>query len=316
VRLLLLPLLLLPLVALGAIAIAVVTARAPGTPGTRPDVETSPAAYARARRHAAVVAGVSWAALLVVAVTLPQTIPFGPDQGIVLGCAPAVAGVVALLVAAVGERTWPRPADPVRRASLARRTIRDVTPHPPTMLTTGWSAALLLVLLATGLTAAPDDGRSLVVRHGADATSGAGPYPGPPYGVPIAASVVLLLVATLLTLHLVATRPAVPQVSTADDVRLRRAGARRVLAAAQLVVGSTLAGVLLVTGTALRNASTSGYDAGEGWVASTDPVVHALGVAGLVAAPVVLVATLVVTGVALTRASQETAPDRMAAVPA
>ncbi|MBF0687733.1 MAG: hypothetical protein IR158_08220 [Cellulomonas sp.] len=114
----------------------------------------------------------------------------------------------------------------------------------------------------------------------------------------------LPLVASLLTLHLVATRSAVSQVSTADDARLRRAGARRVLAAAQLVVGSTLAGVLLVTGTALRNASTSGYDAGEGWVASTDPVVHALGVAGLVAAPVVLVATLVVTGVALTRASQ------------
>ncbi|MCC2321789.1 hypothetical protein [Cellulomonas xiejunii] len=315
-RLLLLPLLLLPLAALGAIAAAVATARTPRVPGSRTDVETSPTAYARARRHAAVVAGVSWAALVIVALALPQTIPTGPDQGIVLGCAPAVAGVLALLVAAVGERTWSRPADPVRRASLARRTVRDVTPHAPAVLTLAWSAALLLVLLATALTADTDDGRSVTVRHGADATSGAGPYPGTPYGVPIAASVALLLVAALLTLHLVATRPAVSHVSTTDDARLRRAGARRVLAAVQLVVGATLAGVLLVTGTSLRNASRSGYDVGEGWVESIDPVVDALGVAGLVAALVVLVATLVVTGVALTRASHETAPDRTSVVPA
>lgn len=311
-RLLLLPLVLLPVAALAAIVTTVATARTPT--GTGPDVETSPDAYARARRHAALVAGLSWAALVLVALTLPQTIPSGPDQGIVLACAPAVAGVVALVVAAVGERTWPRPAAPVRRASLTRRAVRDVAPRGATALVLAWSAALLLVLLGTGLTADPADGRSVTVQHGEDVTSGAGPYPGAPYGVPVAVAVVVLLVATAVTLHLVASRPAVAQVSTADDARLRRAGARRVLAAVQLAVGGTLAGVLLVTGNALRAAATSGYDVGDGWVGTTDRALHTLGVCGLVAAPAVLVATFVVTGSALVRAARETAPDATALV--
>ncbi|MCM0638630.1 hypothetical protein [Cellulomonas wangsupingiae] len=310
-RLLLLPLVLLPIAALAAIVTTVATARTPT--GTGPDVETSPDAYARARRHAALVAGLSWAALVLVALTLPQTIPFGPDQGIVLACAPAVAGVVALLVAAVGERTWPRPAASVRRASLTRRTVRDVAPRGAAALALAWSAALLLVLLGTGLTADPDDGRSVTVQH-ESSTSGAGPYPGAPYGVPIAVAVVVLLVAAAVTLHLIASRPAVAQVSTADDARLRRAGARRVLAAVQLVVGGTLAGVLLVTGNSLRAAATSGYDVGGGWVETTDRVLHTLGVCGLAAAPAVLAATFVVTGSALARAARETAPGATALV--
>ncbi|MBO3087712.1 hypothetical protein [Cellulomonas dongxiuzhuiae] len=314
-RLLLLPLILLPLVALAAIVATVVTARTPPGAGSGPEVETSPDAYGRARRHAALVAGLSWAALVLVAVTLPRTIPFGPDQGVLLGGAPALAGLVALLVAAVGERTWPRPAGAVRRASLARRDVRDVAPRALAGTVLVWSGVLLAVLLATALSAAPD-GRSVTVRPDAHSTSGAGPYPGAAYGLPIAAAVLVLLVATYVTLHLVASRPAVAQVSTADDTRLRRAGARRVLAAVQLVVGGTLAGVLLVTGNALRNAATSGYDVGEGWTTSTDPLAQAFGVAGLVAAPVVLVATLAVTGVALARASRATAPAAPTVVPA
>ena len=313
-RLLLLPLVLLPIAALAAIVTTAVTARTP--PGAGPDVETSPDAYARARRHAALVAGLSWAALVLVALTLPQTVPSGPDQGVVLACAPAVAGVVALLVAAVGERTWPRPAASVRRASLTRRTVRDVAPRGATALVLVWSAALLLVLLGTGLTADPADGRSVTVQHGESSTSGAGPYPGAPYGVPVAVAVVVLLVATWVTLHLIASRPAVAHVSTADDARLRRAGARRVLAAVQLVVGSTLAGVLLAAGHAVGVVAASGYDAGAGWVETTDPVLRTLGVLGLVAGAVVAVVVLAVTGVALTRASRETAPDRTATVPA
>ncbi|GIG38290.1 hypothetical protein [Cellulomonas phragmiteti] len=305
-RLLVLLLLLLPLAVLALLGTVVVTAVTSRRPATGEDVETSPEAYAGARRHAALVAAASWTALLVVAVALPASLPFGPDQGIALGCAPAVAGVVALLVAAVGERTWPGPAAPVRRASLARRTARDVAPRPLTALVLGWSAALLLVLLATGVSAHPD-GRTVTVQPDDLSLSQAGPYPGAAYGVPIAAAVVVLLLATLLTLHLVASRPAVAQVSTADDTRLRLAAGRRVLAAVQLVVGGTLAGVLLAAGNALRNAATSRWAVDDVWTTSTEPVAHTLGTAALAAAPLVLVATLVVTGVALARAARGTA---------
>lgn len=317
-RLLLLLLLAVPLVALAALATVVVTSRPSGTAagdGEAAEVTTSPAAHARARRHAALVGGASWATLAVVAVALPPAVPFGRDQGIVLACAPAVAGVVALLVAAVGERTWPRPDSPVRRASLTRRTAKDVAPRALATLVGAWAAGLLAVLAAAALTAG-DDGRTLTVRHDASSTSGAGPYPGAPYGVPLTAVVAVLLVATALTLHLVARRPAVAGVSTADDVALRRASARRVLAAVQLVVGGTLAGVLLVVGSALWHVASGGYDAGEGWVSTTDGTVRALGVASVVAAALVAVTASAATGVALARASRETSPRRTVAVPA
>ncbi|ADG74215.1 conserved hypothetical protein [Cellulomonas flavigena DSM 20109] len=317
-RSLLLLLLAVPLVALAALVTVVVTSRAGRTPtdaGPSPEITTSPVAYARARRHAALVGAASWAALVVVAAALPPAVPFGRDQGIALACAPAVAGVVALLVSAVGERTWPRPGAPVRRASLARRTAQDVAPRALTTLVGVWVAVLLSVLAAAALTAG-DDGRTLTVRHDAFATSSAGPYPGAPYGAPVAAVVAVLLVATALALHLVARRPAVPDVSTADDGALRRASARRVLAAVQLVLGATLSGVLLVVGNALWNVSSGGYDAGDGWVSTTDGTLRAFGLAVAVAAVGVIVTSLVATGVALARASRESTPAVATPAPA
>ncbi|UZN04682.1 hypothetical protein [Cellulomonas sp. S1-8] len=299
--------LLLPLAVLAVLVATVVTALVPRGATPSADVETSPGAYLRARRHAALVAGLSWVALVLACLLLPEAVPFGADQGIVLACMPAIAGVVALLVAAVGERTWPRPAAPVRRASLARRTVRDVAPRTLAGLVLGWAAALLLVLVATALTADPG-GRTVTFTPDAVSSSSAGPYPGTPYGVPLALATVVLLVATGTTLHLVAARPTVADVSTADDARLRRASARRVLAGVQLVVGGTLGGVLLVTGTALARASTTTWAVDDVWTTSTEPVAHALGVAAQLGAAGVLLVTCVVTGVALARASRETAP--------
>jgi|GEM_PF-720200 len=307
--------LLVPLAVLVVLVATVVTALLPRGAGATADVETSPGAYARARRHAAVVAGLSWAALLLACLLLPEAVPFGISQGVVLACMPATAGVVALLVAAVGERTWPRPAAPVRRASLVRRTVRDVAPRPLAAVLLGWSAALPVLLVATGLSA-DAAGRTVTFAPDAVSTSSAGPYPGAPYGVPVVLATAVLLVATGATLHLVARRPAVPDVSTADDARLRRASARRVLACAQLVVGGTLAGVLLVTGAALQRASSTTWAVDDVWTTSTDPVAQAFGVAGLVAAAAVLLTTCVVTGVALARASRESAPATPAPVAA
>lgn len=243
---------------------------------------------------------------------LSARVDLGSTRGVVLACTPAAAGVAALLVAAIGERTWPRPAVPVRRASLARRSALDVGPRRLGLVVVAWATVLLGVLVATALTA-DADGRTVTVRHGASSTSSAGPYPGTALGVPIAVATAVLLVATLLVLHLVAARPAVAQVSTTDDGRLRRAAAGRVLAGVQLVVGCTLSGVLLLTGTSLRNAATSWTAVGDDWSTSTVALPHALGVASLVAAAAVLLTSGAVTGVALARASRESAPAATAA---
>ena len=302
-----LPLLLLPVVALAALVTLALTARRRDQP-TLADVETSPEAYARARRHNAVVATLSWGAAAVLTVAaLTIRVDLGPTRGVILACTPAAAGIAALLVAAVGERTWPRPAVPVRRASLTRRSALDVGPRRLGLVLVAWSVALLGVLVATGLSA-DADGRAVTVRHGATSVSGAGPYPGTALGVPIAVATTLLLVATLLVLHLVAARPAVAQVSTSDDGRLRRAAAGRVLAGVQLVVGCTLSGVLLLAGTSLRNAATSWTAVGDVWSGSRAALPHALGTAALVAAAVVLLTSAVATGVALVLASRATAP--------
>lgn len=303
-----LPTLVVVLALVVALAAALVPRRSPTAPGGADDhVVTSPAALTRARRHAAVVAGVAWAALVAGMVALPSVAPSGTTGGVVLGAAPAVAGLAFLLVAAVGERTWPAPAGAVRRAALVRRTAAGVAPRGLLVTLAATGATLLVVLVATGLTAAPD-GRTVALELDIDLTTAAGPYPGPPYAVPLGVGAVLVLLATLGVLHLVARRPAVPEVSPADDAALRSASAGRVLAGALLVVGGTLAGVLLTAGTALRNASTATYGVDDVVTTVRDPLTSALGVVGLGAAPLVAVGAVALTTVALVRASRTVAP--------
>jgi hypothetical protein len=300
---------LLPVVVLVALLAALVAALAPRRqPATDlTDVVTSPAAHARARRHAGVVAAIAWGALAVVAAALPAAAPAGAAGGVLLGSVPAAAGTAFLLAAAVGERTWPRPTGARRRASLVPRTARDVAPRALRVALATWTATLLLVLLGTGLTATAD-GRSVSRTLDAQLTAEAGPYPGPPYAVPLALGALLVAAGAAGVLHLVARRPAVEGVSTADDDALRVASGGRVLAGVQLVVGATLAGVLLFAGQALRNVAHGAYAVDDVWTTVTDPLTAGLGWAALVAAPLVALTTVALTAVGLARAARATAP--------
>lgn len=316
---------LLPVLVLVGLLVALVAAVVP----RRPDdaaldlASTSPAALTQARRHASVVAAVAWTVLVAGLVALPLTsaggrsfgvvsgvvvavglpVPAGQLSGVALGLVPALAGLAFLLVAAVGERTWPAPQGAVRRASLVRRTGVATAPRGPLTALVAVAAVLLLVLLATALTAAPN-GASVAFTLSDVVSSGAGPYPGPPYAVPLAIGTVLVLLGTLGVLHLVARRPAVADVAPSDDAALRTASAGRVVAGTSLVVGGTLAGVLLVTGTSLRNAASATYGIDGVTTTVRDPLATALGTTSLVAALLVGVGTLVLTSVTLGRASR------------
>ena len=287
---LLLPLLLLLLLAAagGVVAVVVVVLLSVRGPAPVPSQ-----AAAAAVRHGATVHAAALVLLLTALVAVPGVVAqvaVGPAQGVLLGLAPAAAGLVFAAVQALGEATWPRPTGRVRRAPLTRRTVGDVA--PPVLRTAAWTWAGLAVvaLVACGLAAAAD-GRS-VGRQVAGGSTAAGPFPGWTYGVPLLAAVVVVLVAAEGVLRLVATRPTVADADPAWDLSLRRLSAHRVLRGAQLVLAWTTAGVLGVAGAALRNvggvvtdaASASGVHLGLGTVALVLAAVAALG--GLVLAVV------------------------------
>ncbi|WP_168800593.1 hypothetical protein [Cellulomonas telluris] len=291
-------------------------APAPGGPPGAVDVEHAPAAYRHARRHGGVVAALAWGALLVVTLAAPALASPGRWQGLLLGCVPAAAGLAFLLVAAIGERTWPRPAGTLRRAPLRPRHVRDVAPPALRRLTWGWVGGLVVAVLVFGLTAAPD-ARSVAVTYAPGHVGGAGPYPGWVYGVPLAAAALVVLAAGEGVLRLVAARPVVAATTEDDDARLRRASARRVLAGTQLVLGGTLAGVLAVGGATLRIAGRAheyGID-GERYALSL-PGAVAAGTAAAVAGLLVGFASLVVAALALHRAARDAGAPVVPVAPA
>jgi hypothetical protein len=206
-----------------------------------------------ARRHAAVCVAVAWCGFLIApALLLPSVRLAGPAQGVVAGLVPAVAGIAFLLVLAVGEITWPRPSGDLRRAPLARRGPADVTPRAARRGAWASYAALAVVLLSTGLTAAAD-GRSVAYRYTADTSGASGPYPGWFFGVPLLIGCLVVLLGGEIVLRLVARRAMVTGASVEHDLALRHASAARVLAGVHAALLGTLAGVLLFTGSALHS---------------------------------------------------------------
>lgn len=233
--------------------------------GSRPE-NTPAATLVAARRHENVTAALGLAGGIVVAVLAvvgagngARLVPGAP--GLVAALGPACGALVHLVVHAVGESTWPRPAGTVRSAALRRRTVRGVTGARLTLLlvTSALSAVALVLFMLT----ADGSGRAvprLVTPEEAAAgvTGGAsGPYPGAPYAVPLLLGLVLVLAGTAWVLNLVARRPAVTGTLAEDDLRLRRTSARRVLGGVQLFVGGGTAAVVLVAAAALGNAGWS-----------------------------------------------------------
>ncbi|MGV8968482.1 MAG: hypothetical protein ACOH2F_19635 [Cellulomonas sp.] len=225
----------------------------------RPDPAPSDAAAA-ARRHSATVNALALTGLfgsMVLALIAVSGPPSGLTQGVLLGLTPAAAGITFAAVQALGELTWPRPTGTLRRAPLTRRTAADVAPRWLRRVTWAWAALTALTLVACG--AASDDGRgitrdftSVIAGSPVSGSSGASPFPGWFYGVPLLIATALVLLATEGVLRLIARRPAVMDAAPEWDLELRRLSARRLLRGSQLVLGWTLVGVLFLAGTTVR----------------------------------------------------------------
>ncbi|MGV8976906.1 MAG: hypothetical protein ACOH17_02580 [Cellulomonas sp.] len=252
-------LVILPL-ALAVVIAAVVIALAHRLSRHEQAVSASSALVA-ARRHAGGIDALAWVGLvaaLVMIQALTPSLTGGLGTGLLIGLTPALAGAIFLAVQSVGELTWPRPSGPVRRAPLTPRTVRTIAPAGLRRLTWGWAGGLALVLVACGL--APGNGRDIEHVWDASSSGGAGPFPGWFYGGPLLAATVLVLAATEVVLRLVARRPAVADTKPTDDLALRTLSSLRVLRGTQLVLTWTLAGVLLVAGSALRSVGTIEVD--------------------------------------------------------
>lgn len=225
-------------------------------------------AAAAARRHGTRVAVAAWlvpgALVLLVG---PVMVYLNPrlGSGVLTGLAPALLGLTYLAVHAVGERTWPRPAGPVRRAALVHRRVSDVAPGWIRWTVHGLAVATVAVLIACGATGATD-GRSLE-RTWFDGETFTGatasPYPGWRYALPLLVAVALVALAAEGVLRLVAGRPAIVDADPAYDAASRRLSAQRALRGAILVIGCTLGAVLFVAGVALQGVELRALGAGS-----------------------------------------------------
>lgn len=207
----------------------------------------------RANRHATLGSVVGAALLVAVLIIFAFVSAVAPvfGDGRVVAVLPAVAGLCLVLAQALTQVTWPRPSGAVREADLTRRTRADVVPVRTHRLLLAWTAALLAVLVV--FVAVASGPRTVADRLGARSPD-LGPYPGSYYAVPLALAVIVLVVATELTLRLIVLRPAVPGVSRDWDLHLRRRSARHLVGGVQLAFAATLTGVLALAGFAHRSA--------------------------------------------------------------
>ncbi|WP_407341380.1 hypothetical protein [Pengzhenrongella phosphoraccumulans] len=281
----------LPLI-IGAVLLAVLS--------RRPDPAPSEAAAA-ARRHSATVNVLALTALfgtMIAGLTPVSVPPAGITRGVALGLIPAAAGIAFAAVQALGELTWPRPTGTLRRAPLTRRTAVDVAPRWLRRVTWSWAALTTVTLVACG--AASDDGQGITLSYTAlvggapvSGNSGAGPFPGWFYGVPLLIATVLVLAATEGVLRLIARRPAVMDAASEWDLELRRTSARRLLRGSQLVLGWTAVGVLFFAGSAMRRAGAGGSSVDGIPVGGSTAIIVAGTVMALVAGALWLVSSAV-----------------------
>lgn len=245
----------------------------------------------RALRHvtlASTVAAVSLSVTLALVVTVPLVGGFIwrlPARASAL--LPALALVWHLGVLLAGELTLPRPTGAVREARVVRRATADVTTTRDRHLLGAWAATL--VGTAATLTLASSGPRTISRLVGPAESSTAGPFPGWLWTLPAAATVPVALVAVLVVARAVAARSALPGVDPAWDLWLRRRVARRALRSAQLVLGATVAGLLLVAGFGLVAVGGGG----DGFRAVPPSLAHQ------VAGQAVMVSALAVCAVAV-----------------
>lgn len=257
---------------------------------------------ARARRHAtrisvaAVVMGLFAAVAVGFAAAYPTMLGVPAMEvsavgrpGVAAMTLPLAFGIAHTGTILVGELTWPRPGGVVRRARLAHRGLLHAVP--------AWLLRSAIVTLATGIVviavgAATADpyGRSITVHAGNGLVEGAAsPFVGTGYGLPALVGLGCLVALTSAALWVVANRPAVVTDHADVEDALRRASAQRVLRGSTAAAMVLVAGLVTVSGLAVRNAAVAAAEAARledlpvGAAASLLPWVGgALALAGLV----------------------------------
>lgn len=165
---------------------------------------------------------------------------------------PALAAASGVAFAGLAELTWPRPHGERRQASITAR--RGTEARTLKLLFTaglGVSSALLVL----GLLTAGPTGRA-VERGWASGSASAGPYPGPPYAVPMGLALAVLALATWWALRRVDARPALAADLEDVDRAIRRSAEMRVLRLAAAGALLTAVGLSVVMGLALVRVAT------------------------------------------------------------
>lgn len=214
---------------------------------------------------------VTWAAALLVGGVAAWLVHAIVDLGRGTMLIPTVLGL--FVVAGVGlAETVVRPQRPTgaRTASLAPRRVANYLPRNLAIAVGASTLVHLATLALTTATASPDDmgraGRQVAAQCG-DLGSGAGPYPGSFYSVPL---VLLLLVIGLAAAAALVAVVRRPRGFAPDDVKddvLRKQSVTRVLAAVGAAVAASHLGIAFVAGTALlRMPCQHAWMGPAGWV--------------------------------------------------
>jgi hypothetical protein len=258
---------------------------------------TAPVVRARRRGSLVAATALALAVALVVAVVaagawLPQT---GLRRTQLIAVVPLAAAALHAAVLLAGELSWPRPAQRVRSARLAVRTVRADAPRGMVRLFTA-SCVLAWVVCVVGTVLADGSGRAIEYVDGSASASGS-PFPGAFYAGPVALAAVVVVALTWAVLLRVPQRPAVPGADAATDGALRRAAAHRALRVSTSAVLGTTAALLVTGGTAAHGGGRWGEEIG-GVVVWHDvgpgPVGNAVAAGAAVSGVLLLLAALAV----------------------
>ncbi|WP_380158452.1 hypothetical protein [Kineococcus sp. R86509] len=258
---------------------------------------TAPVVRARRRGFAVAAVGLTLAvALLVLGTSMPQT---SLRRTQLIAVVPLAAAALHAAVLLVGELSWPRPAQRIRSARLAVRSVRQDAPRGMVTLF-AISCVLTWVVCAVGTVMADDTGRALEFSA-PPMTSSASPFPGAFYSGPIALAGVLVVALTWTVLLRVPRRPAVPGADAATDGTLRRAAAHRALRVSTSALLGTTAALVFFGGTAAHGIGGSWgeevagvfvrHDAGPGPV--WDAIAAGIAISGFLLALAALAVLLV-----------------------
>ena len=214
---------------------------------------------------------VTWFAALVVGVVAAGLVASSLDLGRGTMLVPAVLGL--FVVAGVGlSETVVRPQRPAgpRTASLAPRRVAHYVSRPLATAVAGMTALYLATLALTTATASADDmgraGRQIAFQCG-NFGSGAGPYPGSFYTVPLILCLLMIGLVAAAALRAVVRRPRGFAPDDVEDDVLRHRSTTRVLAAAGAAVAASHMGIAFFAGTAmLRMDCQSAWMPPVGWV--------------------------------------------------